>query len=730
MIRNLVPRLYQETILGTATQHNTLVVLPTGMGKTAIFLLLAVHRLQLYPKSKVLFVGPTRPLIDQYREVFRKHTTLPETAFATLTGMVSPAKRHQLWNKATVIFSTPQGLENDLLSGNVSLENVALLGVDEAHRAVGNYAYVFLAQKYHRQARHERLLALTASPGDTEGKIEDVCTNLFIDKIELRTPESPDVKPYTQEVEVETKHVVLPEPLKEIQSFFHKAYTEKLAEVRRLGYLRDTGRLHKVGIITLQNQLHSRLSQGENDYGLLRSISLLAEALKLLHAIELVETQDPSALKQYMNKLQTEAAMGRVKATANLVKDLNVRSASIKLDRILDEHVNHPKLDALKTIVCRHPEKKIIVFSQYRDMGEKIVEQLQQEKIEAKLFVGQQKKRTTGLSQKKQQALIAEFRKGTFRVLVSSSVGEEGLDIPQVDLVVFYEPIPSAIRKIQRSGRTGRLEKGKVIVLSTKNTRDEAYHWVSLRKEKRMRSAIRNVQQGLSRKPVRESLNDFVKKKIEEENLSIVADYREKNSSVLKQLANKEIKIALVKLEVGDYQLGNEIVVEYKTVQDFVDSLIDGRLLSQLKQLRRVARPLLIVEGVEDIYAVRKVHHNAIKGMLATIVSSYGIPLLQTRNSQETADLFEIIARREHQKGDGRFTTHMQKPLSLKEQQEYVVASFPGVGPVLNKPLLRHFKSIRAMVNADVEDLRSVELIGPKKAKALQELFKQPYNTK
>src|SRR3989344_1353377 len=111
MIKGFTPRLYQETILATATAKNTLVVLPTGLGKTNIFLMLAAHRLRLYPHSKILLMGPTRPLIDQYHEVFRKYFKIEEEKMAVLTGMVAPEKRIELWKKASIIFSTPQGLE-------------------------------------------------------------------------------------------------------------------------------------------------------------------------------------------------------------------------------------------------------------------------------------------------------------------------------------------------------------------------------------------------------------------------------------------------------------------------------------------------------------------------------------------------------------------------------------------------------------------------------------------
>src|SRR3989338_5033937 len=178
MIKDFEPRLYQQTIFATAAEKNTLVVLPTGIGKTNVFLMLAAQRLKHYPNSKLLFIGPTRPLIEQYMNVFKEHFEISENDMAIFTGMVSPEKRSELSKKAKIIFSTPQGLENDIISKKINLEDVCLLGVDDAHRAVGNYAYVFVAKQFMKLSSFPRIIALTASPGSDMDKIQEVCKNL------------------------------------------------------------------------------------------------------------------------------------------------------------------------------------------------------------------------------------------------------------------------------------------------------------------------------------------------------------------------------------------------------------------------------------------------------------------------------------------------------------------------------------------------------------------------
>lgn len=753
-LKDFTPRLYQEAIFSTCTKHNTLVVLPTGIGKTAIFLLMAAFRLNLYPKTKILLLGPTRPLIEQYYAVFKKHFNIDENKMAIFTGFVSPEKRQELWKNAQIIFSTPQGLENDIMSSRISLADVSLLGFDECHRSTGEYSYNFIAKQYIKKALYPRILGLTASPGSDNETIQEVCTNLFIEKIEVRTSEDEDVVPYIQEVDIQKVFVELPDIFKDIKNYFDRFIKSKTRELQNLGFVANGMRYTKKNILGMQAAIHAKIAQGERDFETLRSMSLLAEMMKIQHAIELLETQGMEPLKEYMDKLHHEASAGKTKAAVNLVKDIDFRSAYIKIEKAAG-NVEHPKLIELRLIIEEeldvsieeNASKKIIIFSQYRDSGSRIVKMINDMGFKAKLFVGQAKKKDTGLSQKKQKEMLEQFTNSDFNVLVSSSVGEEGLDIPQVDLVIFYEPVPSAIRKIQRSGRTGRLEKGRIIMLITKDTMDEVYYHVARSKEKRMYRAIDVMKKNFSLnsmmngkdekkdegKSKTATLHDYSEKKVEENlqnkdsvdknNFKIIADYREKGSNVLKELVNADINLNLEKLSIGDFLLSSKVVVEYKTVQDFVDSIIDGRLLSQLKELKKYEKPLLIIEGIEDMYSVRRIHPNAIRGMLVTITVSYGIPLIQTRTHKETAEILMMIAKKEQSNDKSEITHHFAKPLSLKEQQEYFISALPNIGMGGAVPLLKHFKSVKNIVNATEKDLQDVDLIGPKKSKTIKEIF-------
>lgn len=732
MIKNLEPRLYQQTIFASATTKNTLVVLPTGMGKSIIFTMLTAHRLQQYPTSKILILAPTKPLAEQHIATLRNFLDIAPDKIALFTGEIAPEKRKELWELSQIIVSTPQGLENDVVARRIDFENVTLLVFDECHRSVGDYSYVWLAKRYHELAKYPRILGLTASPGDDKEKIDEVCKNLFIENIELRTDDDVDVSPYIQEVQTQWIKVELSESMKQIQADLKLMLKQRFEKLKAAGLLQrtDVSYVSRSDILALSSELRGRAVRGEQDYTLWTGLSVLAEALKLFHALELLESQGMSALYAYVDRLNTEGVTTKVKAIKSIVADPLFRQVYARVRVLKESNVVHPKLIEIERIVkeevSRDAKVKIIIFNQYRDSGKEIVTLINSlPDITARQFVGQAKKAESGLSQKKQKAMLEDFSQGKFNILISTSVGEEGIDIPKVDVVVFYEPVPSAIRTVQRRGRTGRLEKGKLIVLITKDTRDEGIRWAAHHKEKRMHRLLKTFKIDKTElKPSPEKLTAYMDNK-----LIVYADHREKTSGVIKELIELGVQIELDQLEVADYIISNRVGIELKTVEDFVASLIDGRLLAQLPHLKRsYQRPVIIIEGEEDMFSVRNVHKNALRGMLATIAVSYGIPILWTKNAKDSAGLMYIMAKREQEEDKGEFTPHSAKQhLSLKEHQEYVVSSLPGVGMALAKPLLTKFKNVKNLVNASEEELQKVEKIGEKKAKAIRDVLDGEY---
>ena len=221
-LQNIKPREYQQKIFETCVKKNCLVVLPTGLGKTLIALMLTIERMRKHPGEKVVFLAPTKPLAEQHLNSFKKY--LPEL-FADMqlfTGMVNAGKRKEIWKTADIIFSTPQCVANDLKKNLYDLGKVCLLVEDEAHRCIKNYDYNFIAKKYHSQSNHPHLLGLTASPGNDEKRIKQICRNLFIKEVELRTRDSEDVKEYLQELEFKKIMVDFPPAFEEMRQVLKK----------------------------------------------------------------------------------------------------------------------------------------------------------------------------------------------------------------------------------------------------------------------------------------------------------------------------------------------------------------------------------------------------------------------------------------------------------------------------------------------------------------------------
>jgi len=1289
ILKNFQPRLYQETILNTCVSNNTLVVIPTGMGKTGISLMLAVQRLKQYPNSKILVLAPTKPLLDQHLNTFSSHLNMESIdceLFTTFSGSISPDKRKELWEKNQIIFATPQTIDNDIISGRIKLDNVSLICFDECHRATGDYAYVYISNQYKKNGRFQRILGLTASPGVDVDKINEVILNLDISKIEIRTEEDNDVKPYVQDIKMNYIGVEFPKELELIHKNLKLCLRSKLEQIKQNGYINSIDNKTKRDLLSLQGVLQSQIAIGDRSMELMRSISLSAEALKIEHAIEMLETQGVHSMNLYMAEMFSKAPFSKIKAVQNLVNDpYFIRS--YELSKKFSDSIPHPKIEKLKEILSNlDKDSKAIIFSNYRDTASYIKEKLSDLDLKCETFFGQSSKKEKGMTQKKQAEVLDDFREGRYNVIIATSlhpqetivvksprgeimvreigefvdqflkldghasskmedgwevfttdgetsffalithihrhkrqnnvilsrlrscgdflvtenhsilsfneegkhvpekpeegvfvntafsapnikkeitldlveifllelpkeelskfyvslldlnqskirklkseikfmislngitskkiianrsklnestvtsvairlkkrgfinvktkgrekifiitdsgekykkflvwinevlryskgkyrvklksflsappyfndfidmrvelsygklsfprllrfnegiakflgyfvsegsarntdktgqvslisksggkikrdmkksveegfgiapaitsagvhiygrlayyliryvfkcgdstinkqvptqvfsssddikwaflqayfegdgystediitlttisrklatglvfilrqlgirkitvrrevrkkpnhhdiyrvnvyeslpfrqikqkegkktyydvvpsalanykiygkfsnkylsnkrypkcrkksvitqrnsfdyiyknevmdkqpkfvydisvknterffggsglaclhnsVAEEGLDIPEVDLIIFFEPVPSAIRSVQRRGRTGRKRSGEVYVLFTKGTRDEAYRWSAYHKEKKMYRNIEKIAKSLNlisdtdknnsnnNNNKNSNLSQFISNNnninshnnnnidLEQKTkIKIFADTREKNSSIIRNLVDNDINVELKVLDAGDYILSKEVGVEFKKVKDFVDSIVDGRLLIQLKRLKEYyLSPLLVIEGEEDIYSIRNVHPNAIMGMLATITTSYKIPVIQTKNSEETTNLFKILISKSE--SDSNYSPHSSKGSSLKSQQEYLVSSLPNIGLPVAKELLNNFKTIKNIVNASEAELRRIDLIGEKKAKQIKEIFNEEY---
>ena len=749
-------RLYQLDLAGQALSTSTLVVLPTGLGKTIVALLIIASRLETIG-GKILILAPTKPIVEQHAAFLRKVLLIPEDKILTLTGTVRPADREALWKEGTIIISTPQVIENDLLTKRISLEDVSHITFDEAHRTVGNYAYTYIAERYPMEAKHPLCLGITASPGSSDEKINEICENLHIRSIAVKTESDGDVAPYIHDKKIEWKHVRLPDELKELKGLLDKILDDRFKKLSDLGYsVPYQKNASKMDLLSLQKKLQSQLRGGQPDPGVYSALSIMAEILKVNHAVEVTETQGLDALTKYIDRLENEAySRNASKASKRLADDMYIRQLS---HRIKECSMEHPKIEAVLQIVSEEIEQnsdsRVIVFTNYRDTAEVVTTTLSEVAgLRPVKFVGQSSRyRDKGLTQKQQVDIIDRFKKGEYNVLVATSVAEEGLDIPSTNLVIFYEPIPSEIRSIQRKGRTGRKQEGRVVVLITKGTRDEGYYWSSTRREKQMQSNIRLMQDSLPYQDIEDeaasemldgSTGEMVDKigastdkkskqkalvDFNTEDLTVVVDQREIRSTVVRSLEKLGMNISVRTLEVGDYVVSDRLAIERKSAEDLAGSLIDGKLFDQISNLARTySKAVLILEG-EGVFGARQLGPNAIHGTLASIALDFGVSILYTRDTEDTASLIRLLAKREQTTEKREIKVHGKKSSqTLPQQQEYIVSAIPEIGPKAARNLLVHFGSIEAIMEADTKQLTQVTLIGPKTAARIREIVSSTY---
>ena len=761
---------YQLELVESARRGHTLVTLPTGLGKTSVSLLVTAHRLDELG-GKALLLAPTKPLVQQHADFYRQALAIPDDDIVVFTGEVRPADRADLWETATVVIATPQVIENDLIGNRISLADVVHLTFDECHRASGDYAYTYIAERYHADAETPLVTGLSASPGGDEEAILEVCGNIGVTDVEVMTEDDADVADFTYATEVEWQRIELPDGIIEIRDALNDVIADRLADLKELGVSKTTDpSLSESDLQRIRGRLQELIDAGkQSGY---EGMSIHAEVRKLKTAVTYIETQSVESFRRYLERQQNAArSSGASKASQRFVSDPRVKEARRRAEAYDDLH---PKYRRARMLIAEtlgiEGGDRVIVFTESRDTAETLTEFLG-EHFSTERFVGQgDREGSDGMTQREQQETLDAFRTGGFSVLVSTSVAEEGLDVPEVDLVLFYEPVPTAIRSIQRKGRTGRQDEGRVVVLMAEDTRDEAYFWISRNREETMREELRALKgvadeieeelddgqtgldqfegsgsfdsaaraDGVGGQPGLDEFSDG-----EETDdppvpdrgdaVQIVADQRELNSTISRDLSARDgVEIRLETLSVGDYVCSDRVVVERKTIADFLDTLTGGdrSLFDQVGSMAsHYERPVIIVEGDGSLYEERNVHPNAIRGALASLAVDFGVSILRTTDEDDTADLLAVLARREQESGDRQASVHGEKTTkTLAEQQEYVVSSIAEVGPVTARTLLEAFGSVEAVMRADAEALLEVEGVGAVTAERIREVVGSAYD--
>jgi Fanconi anemia group M protein len=499
-------REYQVRIAESALGRNTLLVLPTALGKTVIAGYVMAYYLYNYPWMRILMMAPTRPLVHQHYQRILELLRVKPSEAKILTGQLEPEYRLYWWRDPSIriYFATPEVVRNDLDLG-LSLRDFSLLIFDEAHRARKEYAYTRVAEAYMSQSPCPVILALTASPGGQEKKVREILEKLHIEHIEYRSEIDPDVKPYVHGVETEYKVVDPPQSYGEYVKILREMLNEQLSKLMMAGLIRkDPEHVFRRDLLEIGDMLRYEIGMNMLDeergrmWGLLIHQSM---ALIIYHAIDLLLSQGQYAFRNFLEKVMEEK---RKHSHRRLAKDPRWRELIERMRKEkLEEHPKIPVLiRAVREQLRKAPESRIMVFTQYRDSAQHIAEVLRENGLKAEIFVGQGRRRrgldrSPTLSQKQQLEILERFRRGELSILVSTSIGEEGLDIPEVELVVFYEPVPSEVRFIQRKGRTGRVKVGRCVILVADKTLDMAYLTGATARLRRMRAIMDRLNKTL-----------------------------------------------------------------------------------------------------------------------------------------------------------------------------------------------------------------------------------------
>jgi Fanconi anemia group M protein len=466
-------REYQINLASQAIKENCLVVLPTGLGKTTVALHVIVDFLSKR-KGGVLFLAPTRVLAHQHYEFLKNNLKIDDIALVTGEDLV--AKRKKLWLNS-VICATPEITKNDLDRQIVSPEQFSLLIIDEAHRTIGDYAYTGISERFRNT--DVRIVGMTATLPSEKEKATEILQTLRISSIAQRSEENPDVKPYVQQTETQWITVELPPEMKEVQSLLKAALDSRYQELKRLGLnLSDNQSLSQLlrvrEFVIRQNR---------------RAAKPLFTAIRITHALNVFESHGVTSFLRFCQRTQEKKGVGIKDLFEN---DLNFGKAVRLAKAAQVKGIEHSKIVKLKEIL-EPISGKALVFTSYRDSVEIIYQKLVEMGIAAGFLIG--KAGESGLKQKEQIETVQKFRDGVYKVLIATRVGEEGLDISEVNLVVFFDNVPSSIRYIQRKGRTGRKSLGRLVVLIAKDTSDETYYWIGKRKV----TAAKNMGEKMSK---------------------------------------------------------------------------------------------------------------------------------------------------------------------------------------------------------------------------------------
>ena len=508
-------RAYQLDAVNDSLAGSMLLVLPTAAGKTAVAWMLIAEKL-IEKVGKILLIAPTVALVNQHLKGINKILALKEIEPISITGQNIANKRAALWISSRIVIATPQVVRNDIINGILSIEEYSLVIFDEAHHCTGEHAMAQVGRLYNSKSQNPLILGMTASPGSNISQVEEICKNLNLERIHLRTPEDPMISEYLSNLEVQEIKVNVPEEIIVLTNpliLWQKGIVDR---ERRLGIYIMPGEINHIGLSNAMDRAKKAINRGKKSA--YSSISQIGIAMRLHHLINHMLCQGTAASREFLNRLENE---NDNKSVRNFMRDIRIQKLLVEFKK---KNEIHSKVGAVRRLVRerlrRNLDSKIIIFASFRDTITVLDEAMGDLKdARAIQFIGQTNRSSgEGLKPKEQIKRLEEFRNGSANILISTSVGEEGLDIPTADLVIFYEPVSSETRTIQRRGRTGRQREGEIIVLIAEGTRDENARSAALKREKNMHKVVQRVKRklSLSNHIGENKLNNFKVKKYDE----------------------------------------------------------------------------------------------------------------------------------------------------------------------------------------------------------------------
>ena len=508
-------RAYQLDAVNESLAGSMLLVLPTAAGKTAVAWMLIAEKL-IEKVGKILLIAPTVALVNQHLKGINKILALKEIEPISITGQNMANKRAGMWISSRIVIATPQVVRNDIINGILSIEEYSLVIFDEAHHCTGEHAMAQVGRLYNSKSQNPLILGMTASPGSNISQVEEICKNLNLQRIHLRTPDDPMISEYLSNLEVQEIKVNVPEEIIVLTNpliLWQKGIVDR---ERRLGIYIMPGEINHIGLSNAMDRAKKAINRGKKSA--YSSISQIGIAMRLHHLINHMLCQGTAASREFLNRLENENGN---KSVRNFMRDVRIQKLLVEIKK---KNEIHSKVGAVRRLVRerlrRNLDSKIIIFASFRDTIGVLDEAMGDLKdARAIQFIGQTNRSSSeGLKPKEQIKRLEEFRNGSANILISTSVGEEGLDIPTADLVIFYEPVSSETRTIQRRGRTGRQREGEIIVLIAEGTRDENARSAALKREKNMHKVVQRVKRklSLSNHIGENKLNNFKVKKNDE----------------------------------------------------------------------------------------------------------------------------------------------------------------------------------------------------------------------